>query len=34
MNSTTVAANFSLTTGGATELVSHLQSPAGGVLPQ
>jgi len=33
MNSTTIAANFSLTTGGAAQLVSHLQAPAGGVLP-
>jgi hypothetical protein len=34
MNSTTVVDTFSHTTSGATQLASHLQAVAGGVLTQ
>jgi hypothetical protein len=33
MDSTIVAADFSLTTGGAAQLANHLQAAGGGVLP-
>jgi len=33
MDSTAAAADFSLTTGGAAQLASHLQAVVGGVLP-